>query len=100
MANWATNEIHIACSVENGHVIIPFMKNTFYKRDVYEDYVQDGTRYIEIQFDSKWVFPEEKMNELLDQLVDDDFEATCLSVEWGNYYCAFWHGDKDGWEEE
>lgn len=56
---------------------------------------------LEIYFDSKWVFPEEEMNKLYNRLPNkDDIDMTCLSVEWGYFYCQFHTCDKNGWTIE
>ena len=56
---------------------------------------------LEIYFDSKWVFPEEEMNKLYNRLPNkDDIDMTCLSVEWGCFYCQFHTCDKNGWTIE
>lgn len=56
---------------------------------------------LEIYFDSKWVFPEEEMNKLYEELPDKkNIAMTCLSVEWGCFYCEFHTYDENGWTVE
>lgn len=56
---------------------------------------------LEIYFDSKWRFPEEEMDKLYAELPDkSNISMTCLSVEWGCFYCQFHTCDEDGWTAE
>lgn len=56
---------------------------------------------LEIYFDSNWVFPEEEMNKLYEELPDKkNIAMTCLSTEWGCFYCEFHTYDEDGWTAE
>lgn len=63
-----------------------------------EDFSADGGN-LEIYFDSKWCFPDKEMKEFVEGLPDkNDISMTCLSVEWGCLYCAFYtfeEGDDD-----
>lgn len=53
---------------------------------------------LEIFFDSKWEFPSKEMNKLYEGLPDkEDIDMSCLSVEWGCFYCEFHHCTSDGW---
>jgi hypothetical protein len=55
---------------------------------------------IEGYFDSKWTFPEEKMDELLKGIPDKkDIYMRCLSVEYGCMYHALWECEGDTWVE-
>lgn len=53
---------------------------------------------LDITFESKWTFPVKEMDNLYDSITDkNDINMTCLSVEWGNYYCTFHICDENGW---
>jgi hypothetical protein len=54
----------------------------------------------EVYFDSKWVFPEEKMIELFKSIPNkEDIYMRCLSVEYGMYYHELWICDDEyGWK--
>ena len=97
MANICSNELHVYTEDKNNkEYIIKFMNDNF-DTDVEE--ISDD--YLEIYFDSKWDFPEELMDELYEGLPNkEDIDMTCLSVEWGCFYCAFHTCDKDGWTIE
>lgn len=56
---------------------------------------------LEIYFGSKWTFPEKEMDKLYAELPDkNNISMTCLSVEWGCFYCQFHTCDEDGWTAE
>ena len=56
---------------------------------------------LEVYFDSKWRFPEGEMNKLYINLPDkSSINMTCLSIEWGCFYCQFHICDKGGWIAE
>ena len=93
MANICDNELHVLTNdPKNREEIIKFFEDWEYIiTDQYED-------YLEIHFDSKWNFPEQEMNDLFERLPNkNDIDMTCLSVEWGNFYCAFNKCDSLGW---
>lgn len=94
MANICSNELHVYIEdKDNKECIIKFMDDNF-------NYVvlEASEDYLEISFDSRWIFPEKEMNELYEKLPNkDDIEMTCLSIEWGCYYCTFHTCDEDGW---
>lgn len=95
MANICTNEMHI-CSDDpkNITVIISFLDKYFPTNEIGEAY----DNVVEVTFDSKWDFPEKKMNYLYQKIPNKkDILIDCLSVEWGNRYCQFSYCDKDGW---
>lgn len=97
MANICSNELHVYTEdKDNKECIIKFMNDTF-DSDIEE--VPDD--HLEIYFSSRWVFPEELMDELYEKIPNkDDIDMTCLSVEWGCFYCQFHTCDKDGWTAE
>ncbi len=93
MANICENELQIHVEdYDNLTVITKFFK------EIGADIDDVGDNDIVVYFDSKWDFPEEQMNELYKSLPNkDDVDMTCLSVEWGNYYCAFHTCNSEGW---
>lgn len=97
MANICSNELHVYTeNKDNQEYIIKFMNDNF-DTDV-EEISED---YLEIYFSSRWTFPEELMDKLYEGLPDkDNIDMTCLSVEWGCFYCQFHNCDKDGWTAE
>ena len=94
MANICENTLRIFTGDEdNKKYIIKFMHDIF--RCDLEEIDPD---VLEGYFDSKWDFPDELMNELYEKIPNkDDIDMTCLSVEWGCFYCAFHTCDVDGW---
>ena len=55
--------------------------------------------YAVIYFDSKWDFPSTEMNEMVKEIPNkEDIDITVLSVEEGEYYCAFHTYRGDTWE--
>lgn len=56
---------------------------------------------VDATFDSRWVFPEELMQQLYIELPNkDDIFMRCLSVEYGQDYVAYWKCDEHGWYNE
>jgi hypothetical protein len=52
----------------------------------------------EVYFDSKWDFPFAAMTEMVEDLPNkDDIYIRVLSVEYGDYYCAFHVYEGDVW---
>lgn len=97
MANICSNELHINTEdKDNQEYIIKFMNDNFDS-----DVEESSSDYLEIYFTSKWVFPEELMNKLYEGLPNkDDIDMTCLSIEWGCFYCQFYTCDENGWTVE
>jgi hypothetical protein len=95
MANICDNELHVVTNdPKNREEIIKFFEDEweYVITDQYDD-------YIEIHFDSRWCFPEKEMNDLFEKLPNkNDIDMSCLSVEWGCYYCAFHTLGNNGWE--
>ena len=59
--------------------------------------IDDDT--LEIYFDSRWDFPIDEMNKMVEDLPNkDDIYIRVLSVEYGEYYCAFHVYDGESWE--
>lgn len=80
---------------ENIETILDFFCKTFYNFDC-----EDCDEFLNIEFDSKWTFPEEIMQELFESIPDkSDIYMRCLSVEYGCMYHALWYCDEDGWHE-
>lgn len=100
MANICENQLYVFTEDEsNVEYITKFIYDNF-RGDMY-DKDPDGGYYYE--FDSKWIFPEEAMKELYDNMPNkDSLYMRCLSVEYGNYYHSLWICKKeeyDGWIE-
>lgn len=95
MANICENTLRVSSeSVENLDYIAKFFKSI-------GDVNEFSAETLDIYFDSKWRFPEELMNDLYNNLPNkNDIDMTCLSVEWGCYYCQFHTCDENGWSEE
>ena len=96
MANICTNTMYVESETrENLDAVITFFNNNL----KYYDYEDDGDS-LDISFDSRWVFPEELMDELFEAIPNkSDIYMRCLSVEYGCMYHALWYCDKDGWHE-
>ena len=92
MSNICDNTLHVYSeNTENIKCVKKFFKKL-------GDIEEIDNENLEIYFDSKWTFPEELMNELYNKIPDkNDIYMTCLSVEWGCFYCQFHTCDKDGW---
>ena len=96
MANICTNTLYVESETrENLDSVITFFNNNL----KYYDYEDDGNS-LDISFDSRWVFPEELMEELFDAIPNkSDIYMRCLSVEYGCMYHALWYCDENGWHE-
>ena len=96
MANICTNTMYVESETrENLDAVITFFNNNL----KYYDYEDDGDS-LDISFDSRWVFPEELMEELFEAIPNkSDIYMRCLSVEYGCMYHALWYCDEDGWHE-
>ena len=96
MANICTNTMYVESETrENLDSVIAFFTNNL----KYYDHEDDGDS-LYISFDSRWVFPEELMEELFEAIPNkSDIYMRCLSVEYGCMYHALWYCDEDGWHE-
>lgn len=96
MANICDNTLFVSSECrENLDAVISFLDR---KVEGY-DY-DDNDDYLDIFLDSKWVFPEELMNELFEAIPNkSDIYMRCLSVEYGCMYHALWYCDESGWHE-
>ena len=96
MANICTNTMYVESETrENLDSIITFFNNNL----KYYDY-EDSGNSLDISFDSRWVFPEELMEELFEAIPNkSDIYMRCLSIEYGCMYHALWYCDEDGWHE-
>lgn len=94
MANWCDNELRIYSeNEENINTVKKFLKDNFLIDKLFED-----VDILEISFNSKWYFPEDLMNDLINKLPDkNDINMVCLSVEWGNLYCEFHTYNEGKW---
>ena len=97
MSNICNNELHVQSEhKENIQYVKTFIDNNFH---CFVDEIDDD--YLCIEFDSSWDFPIDEMYELYKGLpFKDDINMTCLSVDWGCFYCQFHTCDKDGWSAE
>lgn len=97
MANICNNEFYAYSeNPEN----IKTIENFFEENWGYCDIYNVTTEEIEVRFDSKWDFPEEKMDELYSLIPDkENIYMRCLSVEYGCDYVAYWKCNSDGWEQ-
>lgn len=95
MANICTNQMYIYSKDRNNiKTALDFFHNWPYAE------IEDSDTSVDVYFDSKWVFPEKKMNELFSLIPNkDDINMRCLSYEFGNLYHALWVCDEDGWRE-
>lgn len=96
MANICLNTMYVESETrENLDAVITFFNNNL----KYYDYEDNGDS-LDISFDSRWVFPEELMEELFEAIPNkSDIYMRCLSVEYGCMYHALWYCDEDGWHE-
>ena len=96
MANICTNTMYVESETrENLDSVITFFNNNL----KYYDYEDDGDS-LDISFDSRWVFPEELMEELFEAIPNkSDIYMRCLSIEYGCMYHALWYCDENGWHE-
>lgn len=80
---------------ENISVIV-----NFFEEWPYAD-IEDRGDSVDVYFDSKWVFPEEEMDNLYKSIPNkDSIYMRCLSVEYGLDYVAYWKCYEDGWYQE
>lgn len=94
MANVCENTFYASGSEETIAYIKEFLEENF---DADVDAQVDE---LDAYFDSRWVFPEEQMEELYNSLPDkEDLYMRCLSVEYGCMYHALWSCDEGGWHE-
>lgn len=100
MANICDNTFYAeANNKENSEYIINFLTENFkYELDITRN---DEDFFIEAQFESKWVFPIEIMEELYKGLPDkENVYMRCLSVEYGLMYHALWEClNEEGWKQ-
>lgn len=96
MANICDNTMFVSSENRaNLDAVINFLNATIEYYDC-----DDGGDYLDIYFDSKWVFPEELMQRLFEAIPDkSDIYMRCLSVEYGCLYHALWICDNNGWKE-
>lgn len=98
MANVCENTLKVY-SEDNKN--IEFIVEFINKEIPYADIENIDNSELEVYFDSKWTFPKDIMNELFKGIPNkDDIEMTCLSVEWGCYYCEFNFCDSNGWKQK
>ena len=70
----------------------------FMRKWAYADIESTDDQELEIYFDSRWDFPIDEMNKMVEDLPNkDDIYIRVLSVEYGDYYCAFHIYEGDGW---
>lgn len=96
MANICQNELHILTNDgANEEAITKWFKENF---NFYNIEDSDPEELI-VYFDSKWDFPEQLMEDLANSIPNkENVSMVCLSVEWGNFYCAFFSWtDSEGW---
>lgn len=92
MANICDNTLRVYTEDYNN---INYIKDFF---NSIGDIEEISNNDLEIYFDSRWSFPEELMDKLYNNLPNkQDIDMTCLSIEWGCFYCAFHHCDENGW---
>lgn len=97
MANICENTLHVYSEDSSN---IEYVKKFFENSDFDYNFDNVESDYLDIFFDSKWIFPENEMDELVHNLPTQDISMTCLSIEWGNHYCMF-HTYCDGiWCED
>ena len=95
MANYCDNTFYFQSNdKENIEYVWNFINEHF------EHWLEKNETLIEGGFGSKWIFPEELMFEMYENLPNkDDVYARCLSVEFGCLYHAMWICDENGWQE-
>lgn len=97
MANICENTMNIYTQDEkNLEYFLDYIKEL--DKDCFEvTYQSDDS--VTVEFQSRWTFPEGAMDKMYECIPnkDDDFNITCLSVEWGQLYCQFTTCDKNGW---
>lgn len=86
MANYCCNSFYAySTDKENLNTIRDYFIDNYYIS------VCISSEEIELEFNSKWVFPKDAMDELLELLPNKkDIFMRCLSVEYGNDYHALW----------
>jgi hypothetical protein len=95
MANICENKMYVeSTDVSNIEYIIPYVKEELQASiEVIDDFA------FECYFDSKWDFPIKIMEEFVKGIPNkDDIYIRVLSVEEGNYYCAFHVYEGEEWE--
>ena len=97
MANVCSNEFY---AYSDNYDNIEYITKFFEKYKYYgtSEIINNETS-IDVDFNSKWCFPEEDMNQLFESLPDkSDIYMRCLSVEYGCDYVAYWKCEDDkGW---
>ncbi len=94
MANICANYLH---AYSNDADNIKTVSEFFDDRN---DYVVTTEDSVDVDFNSNWIFPEEKMNDLYKKIPNkEDIYMTCLSVEYGNLYHELWICDENGWRD-
>ena len=98
MANICSNVFY---AYSNDYNNIKHITKFFEKWDCYGNAkIANYEVSIDVDFNSKWVFPEEEMKKLYESIPDkDDIYMRCLSVEYGCKYHALWECNKEGWHE-
>lgn len=95
MANICENKMYVETNnVSNIEYIIPYMKDTWGASiEVIDDFA------FECYFESRWDFPLKGMEDFVKEIPNkDDIYIRVLSVEEGNYYCAFHVYEGEEWE--
>jgi hypothetical protein len=96
MANICNNEFY-ACSddPENMKYITSFFEKNF---DIYNVWDQNDN-YMNLNFESKWAFPQDIMDELAEGIPNkENIFMRCLSVEYGNLYHELLINDGYNWK--
>ena len=95
MANICENTLY-ACSetAEDIELLSKFIEDNFSCSTVEVNYhsYSDGTQeaYLDAYFDSRWDFPQYKLEEITNKFKDKDaMYIRCLSVEYGNDYVSY-----------
>lgn len=96
MANICNNTFYAySKDSENIKAIVNFFN------DEWSADIEEGEDCVNVYFDSKWVFPENDMCNLLNSIPNkDDIYMRCLSVEYGLNYVAYWKCYGDYWYQE
>ena len=100
MANICENKMYFqTSSQEDIATFSEFIKEELRTYVSWEDEKAGEYYQAEVYFDSRWDFPEQEMVEMVDELPNkDDIYIRILSVEEGNYYCAFHTYEGDKWQ--
>ena len=90
MANPCDNTFYGIGTKENIYHVEEYLKERFdADTDVWES--NNDEYVINAWFESKWTFPEEAMDDMLQTMPDKlDIYMRCLSVEYGCLYHAMW----------